>query len=117
MWQGLPVSANVSVLDGEHYTRSVENLRRCAAQASALDVGWPHVLRWVLKALRIDLCEAATALLGLSNTFGVIGRPDASFYRRQAGKALRLPAASRAMPPKEMLAPGGVPRLSAAEWQ
>ena len=63
VWEELLVSANVSVLDGEHYTRSVENLRRCAAQASALDVGWPHVLRWVLKALRIDLREAATALL------------------------------------------------------
>jgi len=63
VWEELLVSANVSALDGEHYTRSVENLRRCAAQASALDVGWPHVLRWVLKALRIDLREAATALL------------------------------------------------------
>src|SRR5713101_3981647 len=89
VWEELLVSANVSVLDGEHYARGVENLRRCAAQASALDVAWPRVLRWVLKTLRLDLREAGTALLGLSNTFGVIGSPDAPLYRRQAGNALR----------------------------
>ena len=92
VWEELLVSANVSVFDGADYARRVENLRRCAAQASALDVAWPPVLRWVLNTLRLDLHEATTALLGLSNTFGVSGRSDASVYRRQAGKALRLPA-------------------------
>jgi hypothetical protein len=92
VWEELLVSANVSVFDGADYSRGVENLRRCAAQASALDVAWPPILRCVLHTLRLDLREATTALLGLSNTFGVSGRPDASLYRRQAGKALRLPA-------------------------
>jgi hypothetical protein len=92
VWEELLVSANVSVFDGDDYARGVENLRRCAAQASAFDVAWPVVLRWVLHTLRLDLREATTALLGLSNTFGVTGSGDALLYRRQAGKALRLPA-------------------------
>jgi hypothetical protein len=92
VWEELLVSANVSILDGDDYSRGVENLRRCAAQASALDVAWPSILRWVLHMMRLDLHEATTALLGLSNTFGVSGSADAMFYRRQAGRALRLPA-------------------------
>src|SRR5260221_8294016 len=58
VWEELLVSANVSVLDGADYARGVENLRRCAAQASALDVAWPRVLRWVLHSLPLDLREA-----------------------------------------------------------
>jgi hypothetical protein len=83
VWEELLCSANVSIVDGADYARGVENLRRCAAQASALDVAWPPILRWLLHTLRLDLREATTALLGLSNTFGVSGTPDALLYRRQ----------------------------------
>jgi hypothetical protein len=89
VWEEMLVTANVSMLDGARFQQSGESLRRLAAQASAIDAAWPHPLRWLLKRLRLDLNDASTSLLGLSNTFGV--SPDAWNYRRSASVALGLP--------------------------
>jgi hypothetical protein len=89
VWEELLVSANLSIFDAGRYEQTVENLRRCAAQASALYVAWPGLLRWVLWTLGFDLQLAAENLLGLSNTCGRDGSGPAD-YRSQAGRALRL---------------------------
>ena len=97
VWEELLVSANVSLFEAGLYERTAESLRRCAAQASALDVAWPSTLRWVLRLLRIDLREAAMGLLGFSNTFGR-PNPDSAGFLRQAAASLRLPAEVIARP-------------------
>jgi hypothetical protein len=90
VWEELLITANVSIFDEGRYEQSVGNLRRFAAQASALDVIWPRPLRWVLRHLGLDLREASVGLLGLSNTLGVIGHEPLG-YRRRVQAALRLP--------------------------
>ena len=92
VWEELLVSSNLLIFDGEAYAQSSNNLRRYAAHASALDVSWPRTLRWLLRALKLDLAAASQALLGLSNVGGAAS-PDALDYRRRAAAALHLPTA------------------------
>lgn len=84
------MTANVAFVDGDRLRSSMDNLRRLAAQASALDAAWPAHLKWILRRLGINLSGASRALLGLSNKLGAL--EEAWSYRRDACSALRLPA-------------------------
>ena len=88
-WEEILMTADTSSLDGHQIEPARIALRRLAARASALDAAWPSPLRWLLRALRIDLREASAGLLGLSNTFAFSA--EAGDYRRRACLALGLP--------------------------
>jgi hypothetical protein len=75
--------------DGDRYHKSVEMLRRLAAQVSATDVSAFGPLKWFLKWRGYNSERAASGLIGLSNELGAKG--EKAIHKDSVEVGLRLP--------------------------